>query len=52
MKKNIIIILVLLFLAIFISGCVDILITPEEDLLDRMCGYFNNTGGGFVRTRG
>jgi len=33
MKKNIIIVLALLIFAIFISGCMDILITPEEDLL-------------------
>ena len=32
MKRNFITILVLLFLAIFISGCIDILITPDEDL--------------------
>ena len=34
MKKNFIIILVLLFLAIFISGCIGILTTPGEDILE------------------
>ena len=33
MKKNFIIILFLLVFAIFISGCIDILITPDEDLI-------------------
>jgi len=33
MKKNFIIILFLFVFAIFISGCIDILITPDEDLI-------------------
>jgi len=32
--KKYFVILALLFLAIFISGCMDVLITPEEDLLE------------------
>ena len=35
MKKTFIIILFLLVFAIFVSGCTDILITPEEDLLEQ-----------------
>ena len=58
MKKNIIIFLVFLFSIIFISGCVGILSTPDEDLLEpeddsitsgkgRLKIYLTNTSGDY-----